>query len=196
MLNRSCHSLIQDCAVFITLVLHECQAQPKVSVRKGWAGWGRREITNNFASYNETIFLVLKHKMRYWVVFCLFASICWAIRAQIRKCAACTYIPVSNKCPVNPVHYFENMWSKININNWRFTFSSSLGTVFPVVCLERMSAYESYATDNPRPAGGGGRICPFLVFQNNSKTVADINTKFGVPYPTLIWHQMSNFLSK
>ena len=38
---------------------------------------------------------------------------------------------------------------------------------------------------NPRPAGGG-RICPLLVFQNNSKTAADIETKFGEPYPTSI----------
>ena len=41
---------------------------------------------------------------------------------------------------------------------------------------------------------GGGRICPpLLVFQNNSKTVADIDTKFGVPYPTSIWHRITKF---
>ena len=38
-----------------------------------------------------------------------------------------------------------------------------------------------------RPARrGGGRICPLLDFLNNSKTVADIDTKFGV---YLILHQ-------
>ena len=36
------------------------------------------------------------------------------------------------------------------------------------------------------PLGGGVRLCPLLVFQNNSKGVADIDAKFGVPNPTLI----------
>ena len=41
---------------------------------------------------------------------------------------------------------------------------------------------------NPRPAGGGGaESAPRLPkFRDNSKTVADINTKFGVPYPKYI----------
>ena len=43
------------------------------------------------------------------------------------------------------------------------------------------------------PLGGGDRICPVLVFQNNPKTVVEIDTKFGVPYPPSIWHQMTKF---
>ena len=39
---------------------------------------------------------------------------------------------------------------------------------------------------NPRPAGGGAESAPLLVFQNNSTTVADIDTKFSVSYPTSI----------
>ena len=34
------------------------------------------------------------------------------------------------------------------------------------------------------PLGGGAESAPLLDFLNNSKTVADIDTKFGVPYPT------------
>ena len=44
---------------------------------------------------------------------------------------------------------------------------------------------------NPRHAGRGSKICPLLVFLNNSKTVADIDTKFGVPYHISILHQMT-----
>ena len=33
---------------------------------------------------------------------------------------------------------------------------------------------------------GGAESVPLLDFLNNSKTVADIDTKFGVPYPTSI----------
>ena len=40
---------------------------------------------------------------------------------------------------------------------------------------------------NPRPAGGGTESAPPLLdFLNNSKTVLDIDTKFGVPYSTSI----------
>ena len=45
---------------------------------------------------------------------------------------------------------------------------------------------------NPRPAGGGGRIS-VLDFLNNSKSFTDIDTKFGVPYPTSISHRMTKF---
>ena len=38
---------------------------------------------------------------------------------------------------------------------------------------------------NQRPAGGT-ESAPLLDFLNNSKTVADIDTKFGIPYPTPI----------
>ena len=45
---------------------------------------------------------------------------------------------------------------------------------------------------NPRPDGGGAESDPpSWFFQNNSKTVADIDTKFGVPYPMSIWHRMT-----
>ena len=40
---------------------------------------------------------------------------------------------------------------------------------------------------------GGAESAPPVFFQNNSKTVADISTKFGIPYPTSIWHQMTKF---
>ena len=46
---------------------------------------------------------------------------------------------------------------------------------------------------NPLPAGDGGRICHLMFFQNNSKIVADIDTKFSVPCPTSIWHRMAKF---
>ena len=39
------------------------------------------------------------------------------------------------------------------------------------------------------PAGGQNSC----FFQNNSPTVADINTKFSVPYPTSIWYLMIKF---
>ena len=39
---------------------------------------------------------------------------------------------------------------------------------------------------SPRPAGGAESAPPLLDFLNNSKTAADIDTKFGVPYPTSI----------
>ena len=46
---------------------------------------------------------------------------------------------------------------------------------------------------HPRPPALGGRICPSSWFlQNNSKTNADIDTKFCVTYPTSIWHRMTN----
>ena len=43
-----------------------------------------------------------------------------------------------------------------------------------------------------RAPGGGAESAPSF-FQNNSKTVADIDTNLGVPYSTLIWHQMTKF---
>ena len=46
---------------------------------------------------------------------------------------------------------------------------------------------------NPRPAGGGQNLPFCWFFQNNFKTVADINTKFCVPYLTSIWHRMTRF---
>ena len=52
---------------------------------------------------------------------------------------------------------------------------------------ERQKGYQMSLTR----ATLGGRICPLLDFLNNSKTVADIDTKFGVPYYTSIWHRMT-----
>ena len=39
---------------------------------------------------------------------------------------------------------------------------------------------------NPRPAWAGKIGPPSWIVYNNSKTVADIDTKFSVPYPTSI----------
>ena len=40
----------------------------------------------------------------------------------------------------------------------------------------------------------GAESAPFSwFFQNNSKIVADIDTKFGVPYSTAMWHRMTKF---
>ena len=50
----------------------------------------------------------------------------------------------------------------------------------------------SYALPAPR-CTGGDRICPLLDFLNNSKIVADIDTKFDVPYPTSIWQYVTKF---
>ena len=40
---------------------------------------------------------------------------------------------------------------------------------------------------------GAAESAPLLDFLNNSTTVADIDTKIGVPYTTSIWHPMIKF---
>ena len=65
---------------------------------------------------------------------------------------------------------------------WAWISTNNLGAYFGL----------DYSKFNTRPAGGG-RICPSWFFQNKSKTVADIDNKFGVPYPTAIWHSMTKF---
>ena len=46
----------------------------------------------------------------------------------------------------------------------------------------------------PRPVPGGGQNLPPPLpdFRDNSKTVADIDTNFWVPYPTSILHRLCN----
>ena len=53
-------------------------------------------------------------------------------------------------------------------------------------CCRRFASVEVLGV-SPRPDGGGGaESAPLPDFRDNSKTVVDIDTKFGVPYHTSI----------
>ena len=65
------------------------------------------------------------------------------------------------------------------------------GTKVGASCPHCPSRFQSILY-NTRPAGEA-ESAPSYFFQNNSKTVADIDTKFGVPYLTSIWHRMTKF---
>ena len=66
-------------------------------------------------------------------------------------------------------HNSSSVIQDLKFNRLQFSFTKLLGLEF--------------LTRTPL---GGQNLPPFLVFQNNSKTIADIVTNFSVPYATLI----------
>ena len=82
----------------------------------------------------------------------------------------------------------RNWWK--SIKDYKYCGVSDIFVLcVPDTCYANILMYFPF---NPQPAGGG-RICPLPDFLNNSKTVADIDTKLGVPYPTSMWHRMTKF---
>ena len=113
---------------------------------------------------------------------CLLAA--W--RQQKCRYGQCTGLPLAG-CPGKLCRHCWCKWFKI----WRAVISKT-----PLHLLRRLDydlpfCRHCCAFFNPRPAGGA-ESAPLRDFLN-SKTVADIDAKFCVPYPTSIWHPTTKF---
>ena len=71
------------------------------------------------------------------------------------------------------------------LSSWGCIWNAWFGLV-PMLFFRWMIIIMLFEQFDPRPAGGQNLPPPLPNFRDNSITVADINTKFGVPYPTSI----------